>query len=188
MNLPEWRRIARFWARVDCQGTDACWTWTGAITQRGYGATSWRGRYIAAHRVAWLVTAGPIPDGLYVCHRCDNPPCCNPSHLFLGTHEDNMADRAAKGRNALIARPGATNGRARLTADDVTEMRRLHRQLGLNFVQLGRRYGIHKSHARQVIRGERWSGLPARPALNGDSVRIEPSDVTALPHRASSTG
>lgn len=91
--------VAKFWSKVDKSGgPEACWPWTGATNELGYGVTQFDGRAALAHRKAWALTNGPIPDDKLVCHRCDSPPCCNPAHHFLGTNADNMADMAAKGR------------------------------------------------------------------------------------------
>ena len=86
----------RFWAKVAIG--DGCWTWTAAITAFGYGVIQWQGKKRPAHRIAWELTYGPIPAGKWVLHKCDNPPCVRPDHLFLGTVIDNVADMVAKGR------------------------------------------------------------------------------------------
>lgn len=90
--------VERFWAKVDRRGPDECWPWTGATQQTGYGRFRVDGRLQGAHRVAYVLTHGHLRPGAHVLHRCDTPGCCNPSHLFLGTHADNMADKEAKGR------------------------------------------------------------------------------------------
>ena len=86
----------RFWAKVDRSGE--CWLWTGPQVGRGYGKTSFNGKTQRAHRVSWELTYGPIPAGVFVCHKCDNPLCVRPEHLFLGTPLDNVRDMCAKKR------------------------------------------------------------------------------------------
>lgn len=89
----------RFWSKV-LKGTDQeCWLWNASRIKDGYGKFSVSGVYQQSHRISWQLTNGPIPDGLCVLHRCDNPPCVNPNHLFLGTNLDNVRDMFAKGRN-----------------------------------------------------------------------------------------
>lgn len=94
----------RFWAGVDRSSSDGCWPWQRARrNSQGHGGV-WDGkRWTHAHRVAYALTNGPIPDGMEVCHRCDNPPCCRPDHLFLGTHAENMDDMKAKRRNGRVS-------------------------------------------------------------------------------------
>lgn len=98
----------RLWSRVDRSGgPDACWPWAGA-NWKGHGRIKPPGGVgspLKPHRVAWELTHGPIPNGLCICHRCDNPPCCNPSHMFLGSHQDNWDDMNNKGRHGRIKVP-----------------------------------------------------------------------------------
>jgi HNH endonuclease len=88
---------ARFWEKVDRSGD--CWVWTAGTAHFGYGQFHLDGKPEKAHRISWILTYGPIPEGLLVCHHCDNPPCVNPRHLFVGSHRDNALDKVAKGRD-----------------------------------------------------------------------------------------
>ena len=99
----EWQdHVANFWRMVDVGEPDECWPWTGGGDR--YGKIKVRRMSVSAHRFAWQVANGPIPDGMSVLHTCDNPPCCNPSHLFLGTNSDNMRDMVTKGRRPRNAK------------------------------------------------------------------------------------
>ena len=93
----------RFWNATDRTGE--CWLWMKGCRSNGYGLTWHNGKPVSVHRIAWVLTYGPIPEGMFVCHTCDVRHCINPEHLFLGTHLDNMADRSIKGRTARYNKP-----------------------------------------------------------------------------------
>src|SRR5271157_183966 len=90
----------RFWKYVDVRSDNECWPWIGNRNDKGYGTIGDKGKVVKAHRVAWALKHGPIPDNLDILHKCDNRPCCNPSHLFPGTQQDNIADMIKKNRQA----------------------------------------------------------------------------------------
>lgn len=144
-------------------GDAACWPWTGARHGRGYGLTRYpqSQKKLGAHRAAWEVAHGPIPSGMYVCHTCDNPLCCNPSHLFLGTNADNQRDAVRKGRQVGPPRlRGEAVYGARLTDDAVRAMRSLNTQGTYSYRQLGERFGISKSQVGKILRGQFWAHVP----------------------------
>jgi hypothetical protein len=100
----------RFWRKVARTGPAECWLWLAGRNPKGYGRFGMHGSAVFAHRQAYALTVGAIPEGMYVCHRCDNPPCCNPEHLFLGTHADNIRDMTRKGRADRDKKRGDLNG------------------------------------------------------------------------------
>lgn len=113
----------RFWKKVDQRGTGGCWLWTGARSGNGYGAVKRDGRMQPAHRRAFELVHGPIPDGVWVLHECDTPLCCNPAHLHLGDRSRNMKEAAARGRIYTGSRFGQ-NGRRWMTPERAAKKQR----------------------------------------------------------------
>jgi len=150
--VPLERAVERFWANVEKGGADDCWPWTGYLYKTGYGGTEFSGKPIYAHRLAWIVHYGPITGSLEVLHSCDNPPCCNHAHLFLGTQLDNIADMNAKGRGAAppIHR-GEANPKATLTDAQVAELRLLAAGGNLKQRDLAARFGVSQSTVCRLI-------------------------------------
>jgi hypothetical protein len=155
----------RFWAKVDRSGgPDACWPWIGHRNPMGYGkhGIGRKGNTtVLSHRTAWGLANGQPPGELLVCHKCDNPPCCNPAHLFLGTHTDNAADMVRKRRNSAVVKPervprGERHGNAKLTADRVREIRAL-RSSGIHMHEIGRRFGVSHATVSRVLSSKIWS-------------------------------
>lgn len=155
-----------FWSRVDCSG-DGCWeyrnTKPGAYGSFRLGSVSYAN---AAHRLAYTLTYGPIPEGLWVLHVCDNKRCCRPDHLFLGTPADNTRDMVNKGRHAHGDRAGCRvhpervprgerHHNARLTEDVVREMRALRSQ-GWIYQAIGDHFGVNIATAYYVVNGKGW--------------------------------
>lgn len=170
---------ARFERRVD--RTADCHVWTGSRDRRGYGRIHVGGLPELAHRVAWRLTNGAIPDGLFILHRCDNPSCVRVEHLFLGTHQDNMDDMRRKGRAAkhdrsLTAprgddhwtrrnpdrRPrGEGLRRTKLTAEQVHEIRALL-SVGVPQHEIARRFGVFQTNISAIKCGRSWAHLETR--------------------------
>ncbi|MBA3583021.1 MAG: HNH endonuclease [Gemmatimonadetes bacterium] len=145
----------RLWAKVNGRDEpgDDCWEWMGLRNARGYGRIKvGRSSELVTHRVAWELTNGPIPDGLFVLHHCDNPPCVRPDHLFIGTTAENMADRDAKGRQAR----GQRQGRARLVESDV----RYIRSSTESQRELGRRFAVDRTTIKAVVERSSWRHVP----------------------------
>lgn len=138
----------RFWNNVDRSSKDGCWPWLKWCDTTGYGRFSLRNKGHAAHRFAWELAYGPIPDGLWVLHKCDNPPCVNPAHLFLGTHRDNMDDATTKGR--------MRSGTEKLSFEDAVSISALYAGGGISQRMLAKRFGVSQGAISSVVRGKTW--------------------------------
>lgn len=143
---------ARFRFYADRRGPDECWPWVGQRSANGYGYLSVGGRKVVASRVCWELVHGPIPVGLHVCHRCDNPPCVNPGHLFLGTPRDNSEDMRRKGRGSPPpVRRGAANSKTKLSDEQVAAIRRRWAAGGITKTALASQFGVHRSRVFQLV-------------------------------------
>ncbi len=131
-----------------------CWLWFGTTDKKtGYGSIRIDGKMVKAHRASWTVHRGRIPAGIKVLHQCDIPNCINPNHLFLGTQLDNIRDMEAKGRRRSAM--GQKNGRAKLTAKQVAEIRLAKDTLN----EIARAYGVGKSIIGYIRSGQNWKAL-----------------------------
>jgi hypothetical protein len=145
----------RFEKFVDRSGD--CHLWTGSTNNKGYGQFSLGiGHIRGAHRYAWELLFGPIPDGLFVCHSCDNPPCVNIEHLWLGTNQMNMDDMMAKGRNKVPDSRGEASASAKITEEQALAIRASDEP----YKVLAERYGVRYGLIRRVKVGESWAHLP----------------------------
>jgi hypothetical protein len=158
-NTPKMKRqrrrrnvVFRFWSKVRRLGPDDCWEWQAARNSHGYGALAVDGVMRGAHVVSWELANGAVPVGQSVLHRCDNRPCVNPGHLFLGTHMDNVGDMVKKGRHSR----GEKNGKAILSSNEVVAI--FHEPGSHSTV--GSKFGVSRETVSQIKRGARWGFLP----------------------------
>lgn len=153
----------RFWSKVDRKSDLECWPWMSYRNPAGYGSF-WLPKPIKsmklAHRVAWELTHGSIPrregpEEIFVCHKCDVQECCNPSHLFLGTHQDNVDDRERKGRNVIARHRGVKNGSCKLSEENVREI--FHSKL--TAVKLASIFKVSDATVSLIRRRKLWAHL-----------------------------
>ena len=172
--------VKRFWSKVD-QVEEGCWLWQGTMFSQGYGCFKIAGKLHKAHRVAYTLVMGAIPQGLLACHRCDNRACVRPEHIFLGTTNDNVQDAKKKGRLATGDRSGARlhpermtrgdahwshlhpecrrgelNGRARLTREQVEEVRARYADGSISQLALSQEYRVAQTTISAIVRKQNW--------------------------------
>lgn len=144
----------RFWAKVN--KSDGCWLWTASSFRDGYGqifaTVDGKRRNLRAHIIAYTLAYGDVPEGMFVCHHCDNPPCVRPDHLFLATNKENQEDMARKGRG----RYGERNGRSKLRAADVAAIRLDYANGQINKAALARQFGVSRRQILNVVEGLQW--------------------------------
>jgi hypothetical protein len=151
------RLKARFWSKTKIGKKNDCWEWAHSFRKGvGYGQFSYYGYAEFAHRVAWLLTNGPIKKGLQVLHKCDNRKCVNPNHLFLGTQRENIHDMINKKRDALF---GDRNPSAKLTKKAVLEIRKIRKTQKITIRRIAELYGVSYTTIWQILHKERWSWL-----------------------------
>ncbi len=154
--------LVRFQQKYMVDQDTGCWIWIGSRGRGEYGQFSLNGRTEWAHRAIFEHHHGPIPNGLFVCHNCpsgDNPSCVNPDHLYLGTAQDNMDDKVAKGRQSHFggSNPGESNPSSILKEEDVIMIRELYKTRQFSQTEIACYYGISQSQVSSIVTGRNWS-------------------------------
>lgn len=147
-----WGVNHRFWKGFE-KSENGCWNWKLSKNIGGYGVINAFGEQ-TAHRVSWIIHNGKIPDGLCVLHKCDNPPCCNPAHLFLGTNQDNMTDKALKKR--CNTPKGEKSGCSVLKTKEVLEIRRIHAANEMSQRAIAKKFGVGFKAINKIVLRQRW--------------------------------
>ncbi len=150
---PTQKQLKNFWAKVS--KTESCWIWTAALVSGGYGGFKTPLGIRRAHRFSWELSNGKIKGGLHVLHKCDNPKCVNPDHLFIGTPQDNANDRNSKGRHEH----GDRHGMAKLNSEKVIEIRRLCRTGRFSLKHISQIFSVSRETIGQIRDRKTWSHL-----------------------------
>lgn len=163
--------LSRFWVKV--QKGDGCWEWSATKNNRGYGMVGINYHHYLAHRISYLIHNGPFQKRAKVLHKCDNPKCVNPEHLFLGSMKDNTKDMLEKGRGAV----GTRSIHAKVTEDDVLQMRIMSSE-GASTAEIARRFGLTPGTVSVAVRGLKWKhvGGPLAPTLARDHAKLFSQD------------
>lgn len=143
--------VSRFWSRVRIGGPDECWIWARTTDRDGYGRFWAQKMDLRAHRISFWMHHGETPEGMCVCHRCDNPRCVNPAHLFLGSIVENRMDCVHKRRNTK----GSAMHTAKLKEEDIPVIRDRKRS-GARSVELAMEYGVSNSTIKRIVSGSMW--------------------------------
>lgn len=165
--------IARFWSKVDVRGSDECWLWKASCFKGGYGQFKASGRMLKANRVAYFLGTGMDLGESLALHTCDNPPCCNPAHVYGGTAKDNITDAITRGRFACgvgethgsrthpeSRARGERVGNAKFTAEQVADMRALYLAGGHTHQSFADQFGVTREAIRDMLRGDNWGHIP----------------------------
>lgn len=146
----------RLFSRLEVDSLTGCWNWTGPKIGKGYGMirVPWTRTPGYIHRLSWMIANGDIPEGMQVCHKCDNRICARPDHLFLGTCGDNLQDMKGKGRHLY----GERNTEAKLTEEQVLQIHALGKT-GLSQAKIAARFGVGQMTISRILRGERWNHI-----------------------------
>lgn len=144
----------RLWDKIDVGNANDCWKWKASLRQ-GYGNFRLNNKMVFAHRVVYELVNGPIPEGMHVLHACDEPLCCNPAHLHLGTHAQNMREMAIRGRAAS----GERIKNAKLTADQVREIRKMYALGGWSYQGLANVFGVSYVQISSIVRNKAWTHI-----------------------------
>lgn len=148
----------RFFAKIhDFSKTNECWNWNSCKNKQGYGIFSFKSRNIKAHQFSWILHFGEYKKGLHVCHKCDNPSCVNPNHLFLGTHSQNMKDKVEKGNSPK----GEKNVNSKLTKNDVEQIRKIYwKNFGtknhVSMNSLAKKYNVNRTTISNILNNKTW--------------------------------